>query len=71
LNPQNFTQWKKDQKYFPIKDNKSIDWNALFYYNQTNINDYSRSVSILNKDIEDHKNNLLEVIFKSDITAFK
>ncbi len=71
LNPQNFAGWKKDQKYFPIRDNKSIDWDALFYYNQTNINEYMRSISILNKDIEDHKNNLLQSIFKSDITAFK
>jgi hypothetical protein len=70
-NPQNFIQWKKDQKYFPIKDNASVDWNALFYYNQTNFNEYSRSVSILDKDIEDHKNNLLGDVFKSDITAFK
>jgi hypothetical protein len=71
LNPQNLIQRKKDQKYFPIRDNKSVDWNALFYFNKTNFNEYSRSVSILNKDIEDHKNNLLGDIFKSDICVFK
>lgn len=70
LNLQDFTVWTKDQKYFPIIDNKSVDWNALFYNNQTNHNEFRRSFSILQKDIEYHKNNLLEVIFKSSITAF-
>jgi hypothetical protein len=71
LNLQDFTRWTKDQKYFPIRDNKSVDWNALFYANQTNDNEFRRSFALVQKDIEYHKNNLLEVIFRSPITAFK
>ncbi len=74
LNPQNLTAWTKDQKYFLVRDNKAVNWNALFYWNQTNQNDQneiSRSTSILFHDIEDHKNNLIKLIFKLPITAFK
>jgi hypothetical protein len=76
LNPQNFTAWTSDQKYFPV-NSKAVNWNALFYWNQTNAinttvyNEYSRSASVLFNDIEDHKNSLIKVIFKLPITAFK
>lgn len=61
------------QKYFPVK-NSGIDWNALFhiYNNRTpsTIRDFNRSYTILEKDIENHKNNLLKTIFNSRIITF-
>jgi hypothetical protein len=61
------------QKYFPVK-NGGIDWNALFHRDNnttSNLNNFGRSYSILEKYIENHKNNLLESIFKGQIGAFK
>lgn len=66
LNPQDFTTWKKDQKYFPT----SIDWNALLYHNQTNANEFIRSFDVLQEDVVNHKNDLFADVFKSRITAF-
>lgn len=72
LNPQNFTAWTRDEKYFHGRDSNAVNWNALFYTNPNALyNEYNRSVSILFNDIEDHKNNLIKAIFKFQITAFK
>jgi hypothetical protein len=69
LNPEHVMTLKKNQQYFPIRDNIGVDWNALFYRNQTNTYEFMRSLSILVNDTENHKNSLLEDIFKSHITA--
>ena len=42
LNLYEFTAGSKDQKYFPIRDDNSVDWNALFYANQTHDNEFRR-----------------------------
>jgi len=67
---QNFPVWSKNQKYFPIKDSNEVDWNALFYNNFTNYAEVGKSYATLQKDIVDNKNNLLNDIFRSHITAF-
>jgi hypothetical protein len=69
LNLQDLGGWKKDQKYFPIRE--GVDWNALFYFNQTNYNNFQRSFFTLQNYTENHKNTLLEQIFKTPITVFR
>ncbi len=69
LNLQDLGAWKKDQKYFPIRE--GVDWNILFYHNQTNYNDFQRSFFILLNYTENHKNTLLEQVFKTPITVFR
>jgi hypothetical protein len=70
MNLQNFSGWAGDQKYFPVRDSKGVNWNALFYWNGTDADEYNRSASILLNDIEDHKNKLIKRIFKMPFTAF-
>lgn len=71
FNLQNIKSLADDKKNFATTDNNSVDWNALLYYNETNGNEFRRSFSTIQNDTEDHKNELLESIFKLPINAFK
>jgi hypothetical protein len=61
------------QKYFPAR-NGDIDWNALLHldnHSAAATKEYQKSFVILEKDIENHIDKFLDIVFKSPITAFE